>query len=116
MAPIDVHGAPSDFLASASANARQLFLNREASQLEFHRRVLAEAENHDIPLLEQLRILCIFSSNLDEFFEIRVAGLKEKIKLQAPAITGQNGLDVQQIYALVSARTHKLVAEQYRLS
>ncbi|EHP44651.1 polyphosphate kinase [Cupriavidus basilensis OR16] len=119
MATSDVHGAPSDFLASASANfganTQQLFLNREASQLEFHRRVLAQAENPDIPLLERLRFLCIFSSNLDEFFEIRVAGLKEKIKLQAPATTGPDGLDVRQIYALVSARTHKLVAEQYRL-
>ncbi|MGE8366183.1 polyphosphate kinase 1 [Cupriavidus sp.] len=118
LAPRDVRGVPSDFLASASANiganALQHFLNREASQLEFNRRVLAQAENCDIPLLERLRFLCIFSSNLDEFFEIRVAGLKEQIKLQAIA-SGPDGLDTRQVYALVSARTHKLVAEQYHL-
>lgn len=118
LAPSDVRGAPSDFLAGASTNSgaggQQLFLNREASQLEFNRRVLAQAENRDVPLLERLRFLCIFSSNLDEFFEIRVAGLKEQIKLQVPAV-GPDGLDTRQVYALVSARARKMVAEQYRL-
>lgn len=51
------------------------YLNRELSQLAFNRRVLAQAENADIPLLERLRYLCIVSSNLDEFFEIRIASL-----------------------------------------
>ena len=55
-----------------------LYINRELSQLEFVRRVVAQAEDDSVPLLERLRFLCIASSVLDEFFEIRVAGLKQQ--------------------------------------
>ncbi|WP_043365322.1 MULTISPECIES: polyphosphate kinase 1 [Cupriavidus] len=108
----DAKGAPADFLASA--DARQTFLNRIASQLEFNHRVLLQAADPEVPLLERLRFLCVFSSNLDEFYEIRVAGLKEQIKLQS-ALPGPDGLDPRQVYALLGARARKLVAEQYRL-
>ncbi len=57
------------------------FLPRELGILAFNRRVLAQAEDRRVPMLERLRFLCILSSNLDEFFEIRVAELKERIKL-----------------------------------
>lgn len=90
------------------------FLNRELSQIEFNRRVLAQAENKEMPLLERLRFLCIVSSNLDEFFEVRVAGLKEQIKLDAPGF-GLDGMMPRQAFKRVSEQIHQLVAQQYQL-
>ncbi|MEO8331508.1 MAG: polyphosphate kinase 1, partial [Gallionella sp.] len=92
----------------------QQFLNRELGQLEFNRRVLAQAEDAAIPLLERLKYLCIVSSNLDEFFEIRVAGLKEQIKLGGIA-TSADGLTAKQTLKLVREQTHPLIARQYQL-
>src|SRR5688572_19633102 len=94
--------------------SREHFLNRELQTLEFNRRVLAQAEDKAVPLLERLRFLCIVSSNLDEFFEIRVSGLKEQIKLGAEA-TGPDGLTPLQVFRQVSARAQGIVEKQYRL-
>ena len=90
------------------------FLNRELGLLEFNRRVLAQAADDSVPLLERLRFLTIVSSNLDEFFEIRVAGLKEQIKIGIKT-TGADGRSPAEVYELVSAQAHALVGEQYRL-
>ena len=90
------------------------YLNRELSMLEFNRRVLAQAEDARVPLLERLRFLCIVSSNLDEFFEIRVAGLKEQIKLKA-AGTDPDGMTAHQVYQAVHVLATSLVARQYQL-
>ncbi|MEW6314456.1 MAG: polyphosphate kinase 1 [Pseudomonadota bacterium] len=90
------------------------FLNRELGLLEFNRRVLAQAEDPLVPLLERLRFLCIVSSNLDEFFEIRVAGLKEQINFN-PAAPGPDGLTAAQVFQRVAQVAHELVAQQYRL-
>ena len=70
------------------------YLNRELGILAFNSRVLAQAKNPATPLLERLRYICIVSSNLDEFFEIRVAGLKEQVKLHSIATT-PDGLAAQ---------------------
>ena len=90
------------------------FLNRELGLLEFNRRVLAQAADDSVPLLERLRFLTIVSSNLDEFFEIRVAGLKEQIKIGIKG-TGPDGRSPAEVYELVSAQARALVGEQYRL-
>lgn len=90
------------------------FLNRELGLLAFNARVLEEAENPKNPLLERLRFVCIVSSNLDEFFEIRVAGLKEQITLGA-VNTEPDGISPRQLFPLLSQRAHELVERQYRL-
>ena len=94
--------------------APQQFLNRELGQLEFNRRVVAQAEDDTIPLLERLKYLCIGSSNMDEFFEIRVAGLMEQIKVGSIA-TGADGMTAHQTLKLVRERTHQLIEHQYQL-
>ena len=92
----------------------ELYLNRELGQLAFNRRVLAQAENRATPLLERLRFLCIVSSNLDEFFEIRVSGLHAEIEAGSPAI-GPDRMDAGQVFAQVAKEAHDLVATQYQL-
>jgi polyphosphate kinase len=90
------------------------FLNREFSLLAFNRRVLAQAADDRVPLLERLRFLCIVSSNLDEFFEIRVAGIKEQIKLRSHA-TGADRLGAQEVFRRVIKEAHDLIEDQYEL-
>ncbi len=90
------------------------FLNRELGILAFQRRVLSQAGDEAVPLLERLRFITIVSSNLDEFFEIRVAGLKEQIKLGLPE-SGPDGRGPAEVLEAVSAGAHALVADQYRL-
>ncbi len=92
----------------------ELYLNRELGQLAFNRRVLAQAENRATPLLERLRFLCIVSSNLDEFFEIRVAGLKAEIEAGSLAI-GPDRMPAVQVFDQVAKEAHALVETQYRL-
>jgi polyphosphate kinase len=90
------------------------FLNRELEILEFNRRVLAQAADESVPLLERLRFITIVSSNLDEFFEIRVAGLKEQIKLGLPE-PGPDGHGPAEVFASVNKVARAIVAEQYQL-
>ncbi|MDR3221488.1 MAG: polyphosphate kinase 1 [Candidatus Accumulibacter sp.] len=90
------------------------YLNRELGILAFNRRVLAQARDAATPLLERLRFLCIVSSNLDEFFEIRVAGLKEQVKLHS-VIPTPDGLSAQSALEHISHEAHALVEEQYAL-
>ncbi len=92
----------------------EFFLNRELGLLAFNRRVLAQAEDERNPLLERLKFLCIVSSNLDEFFEVRVAGLIDQIEHNAPA-TGADGMSPRQVKALVSVEAHQLIERQYQI-
>ena len=89
-------------------------INRELGILEFQRRVLAQAEDPAMPVLERLKFLCIFSSNMDEFFEVRVAGLKEQI-LAHSTRRSPDGMTPRQQFRAVSDQVHALVAKQYAL-
>ena len=91
----------------------QHFISRELSWLEFNQRVLEEALNPDNPLLERLKFFCITSSNLDEFFEVRVAGLKQQIETQVVE-RSMDGLTPAEIFNAISKRVRRLVADQCR--
>ncbi len=99
---------------SVNLKSPEFFINRELSLLEFNRRVIEQAKDNRIPLLERLRFLCIASINLDEFFEIRVAGLKEQVKYGSVQ-TGPDNLSPQEVLKRISEITRELVTEQYRL-
>lgn len=90
------------------------FINRELSLLQFQRRVLAQAADPEVPLLERLRFLCIVSSNLDEFFEIRVSGIKEQIRLGLRE-AGCDGLPPRDLLQRVSEEVLSIITEQYAL-
>jgi polyphosphate kinase len=92
--------------------APELYINRELAALEFNFRVLAQARDPDVPVLERLRYLTIVSNNLDEYFEVRVAVLKHKHALGA-AIPGADGLSSTEILHRVRERTLELVADVY---
>jgi len=93
--------------------ASQHYINRELSFLEFNQRVLAQAFDESVPLLERLRFLCISSSNLDEFFEIRVAGLKQLLELGSGQFATDT-LSLQEQLVAVHQRAMRLCNEQYR--
>ncbi|MEQ1593117.1 MAG: polyphosphate kinase 1 [Thiobacillaceae bacterium] len=92
----------------------EALINRELGILAFQRRVLAQAEDPQMPLLERLRFLCIVSSNLDEFFEVRMAGLKEQI-LAHSKVPSADGLTPLQQFRAVSQCANELIARQYTL-
>jgi len=92
----------------------QLYINRELSFLEFNQRVLEQAKDAKIPLLERVRFLCISCANLDEFFEIRVASLRELLKAGAVQASA-DGLSVQEQLKSIRTRAVRLVDEQYQL-
>jgi polyphosphate kinase len=98
---------------SMQLNDPRLYINRELSWLEFNQRVLDQALDETNPLLERVRFLCIVSSNLDEFFEIRVAGLKQQ-KQTGSSHSESDGLNATQQLAAVSKRVRRLVDDQYR--
>src|ERR1700758_609239 len=90
------------------------FINRELSWLEFNGRVLEEAQDPTQPLIERVKFLTIFSSNLDEFFEIRVAGIKQQIESETSDIS-PDGLSPTETFDRIQKTIRQLVGQQYAL-
>lgn len=90
------------------------YINRDLSLLQFHLRVLAQASSSRHPLLERLFFLIIFSSNLDEFFEIRVAGIMQKLNI-GDVSTSAHGMRPSEVLNEISIITHAAISEQYRI-
>src|SRR5437867_5474111 len=108
---VNVMASPRQAVAQISQEvpASERFDNRELSWLEFDARVLALAENADVPLLERVRFLAIFNANLDEFFQIRVAGLKEQIAAGLGS-TSPDGMPPTEQFERISGRVRTLMA------
>src|SRR5215471_7504752 len=90
------------------------FINRELSWLAFNQRVLEEAQDPTQPLIERVKFLTIFSSNLDEFFEIRVAGIKQQIESETSDV-GPDGLSPTELFDRIQKTVRELVGTQYAL-
>jgi polyphosphate kinase len=88
------------------------YINRELSWLEFNRRVLEEARDESVPLLERVKFLAIFSSNLDEFFMVRVAGLKRQV-LEGDESMGPDGMTASETLSAISHAVHDMTEEQH---
>src|SRR5215831_3775511 len=97
---------------SSSISNPALYVNRELSWLEFNHRVLEEALDPQNPLLERVKFLCIVSSNLDEFFEVRVAGIKQQIESDVVE-RSLDGLTASQTFSAVVRRVRRMVEQQH---
>jgi polyphosphate kinase len=100
--------------SAAPATPTPPYINRELSLLEFNHRVLEQAKDESVPLLERLKFLCISCSNLDEFFEIRVAGVRQMMKLGTAQLSA-DGMTPTELLHAIGQGAHALVAEQYRV-
>src|SRR4051812_29815226 len=101
-------------MLDVNLKAPEHYINRELSFLDFNQRVLAQVHDESLPLLERIRFLGISCSNLDEFFEIRVAGLKQRFELGSLA-GGPDGMSVPEQLAAIHVRAAELVRDQYEL-
>src|SRR5881398_2161000 len=91
-----------------------LYINRELSWLEFNRRVLNEALDPAVPLLERLKFLAIFASNLDEFFMVRVGGLQQKVAAGIPVGSGADRMAPREQIDRISKTVRQMLSEAYR--
>jgi len=105
---------PAPKLGALPVGAPENFINRELSWLEFNRRVLEEAQDKTQPLIERVKFLSIFSSNLDEFFEIRVAGIKQQIESETSDI-GPDGLSPTETFTRIQRCVREMVATEYEV-
>src|SRR6187200_943641 len=99
---------------AARFSAPENFINRELSWLEFNRRVLEEAQDPTQPLIERVKFLTIVSSNFDEFFEIRVAGIKQQIESETSDV-GPDGLSPTDTFGHIQKTVRELVGTQCAL-
>src|SRR5438034_1487566 len=100
--------------AAVSLDDPSLYINRELSWLEFNRRVLEEAQDPEVPLLDRLKFLAIFSSNLDEFFMVRVGGLQQKVQSGIARGSGADRMPPHEQLDRISLLVRQMVAEQYQ--
>ncbi|WP_439624011.1 polyphosphate kinase 1 [Gemmata sp.] len=100
--------------AAPNLDDPSLYLNRDLSWLEFNRRVLEEAQDPSVPMLERLKFLAIFSSNLDEFFMVRVGGIQQKVQAGIPTGSGADQLSPALQLDRVRLTVKELVAAEYR--
>jgi polyphosphate kinase len=112
--PVAVELVREDVPAEDRFSDPRNFINRELSWLEFNRRVLEEAQDPIQPLIERVKFLSIFSSNLDEFFEIRVAGIKQQIESESSEI-GPDGLSPTETFQRIQKTVREMVATQCAL-
>lgn len=105
---------PLERWSGDSFDSPELLFNHETSLLAFHRRVLALSRDETVPLLERLRFLCISCTNLDEFFEVRVAAIRQRIRLGAVQ-PGADGLSPETTMAAIREQVLEMVAEQYQV-
>lgn len=112
--PVELHQKTTDVEESIDLTRPELYINRELSLLAFHRRVLAQVRDPSMPILERLRFLCIASTNLDEFFEIRVAIFKQQVAFGTTKEEPDKLLP-HEVLNHISTAAHDFVDEQYRL-
>src|SRR5580693_1463844 len=98
---------------SISLDDPSLYFNRELSWLAFNRRVLEEAQDPSVPLLERLKFLAIFESNLDEFFMVRVGGLQQKVQVGIPLGSGADRTPPAEQLNLIGQAVRQMVADAY---
>src|SRR6202049_3500447 len=100
--------------AAPALDDPRLYINRELSWLEFNRRVLEEAKDPQVPLLERLKFLAIFSSNLDEFFMVRVGGLQQKVQARIAQGSGADRMPPAEQLDRISQTVRQMVEQQHR--
>src|SRR5947208_9871251 len=103
----------NDGKPSVSLDDPSLYINRELTWLEFNRRVLEEAQDPQVPLLERLKFLAIFESNLDEFFMVRVGGLQQKVQADIAFGSGADRMSVKEQLERIGQRVRQMTAECY---
>src|ERR1700749_594251 len=106
-------GSAATGTAVADLKDSSLYMNRELSWLDFNDRVLQLAEDESLPLMERVKLLAIFTTNLDEFFMVRVAGVHDRVDPRTPP-RGPDGLSPPQVLQGIAEKVHELARRQAR--